>query len=103
MLKSIDLSYNQIVSPPKQIGWLDKSLRKLILSFNQIVTLPGDFTFLNPALRLELEQNPLDPVINMVTAKSMRVFVSGGFVTLVSARQMMWLHYNCIQSCKSDL
>ncbi len=66
VLKTIDLSYNQIVLPPKQIGWLDKSLRKLILSFNQIAMLPGDFTFLNPALRLELEQNPLDPVINMV-------------------------------------
>lgn len=36
-----------------------------LCSFNQIVHLPGDYSFLNPALRLELEQNPLDPVVAM--------------------------------------
>lgn len=43
-LRNIDLSHNQLTSAPKQIGWLDKSLRKLILSFNQIKMLPGEFT-----------------------------------------------------------
>lgn len=32
---------------------------------NQIKFLPGDMTYLNPALRLELDNNPLDPVIAM--------------------------------------
>ena len=27
--------------------------------------LPGDFTYLNPAIRLELDSNPLDPVLAM--------------------------------------
>lgn len=70
MLRIIDLSHNQLATAPKQIGWLEKSLRKLNLSFNQIVTLPGDFSFLNPALKLELEQNPLDPVIKMNYTRS---------------------------------
>lgn len=64
-LRTIDLSHNQLTTCPKQIGWLEKSLRKLVLNANQIKFLPGDMTFLNPALRLELDQNPLDPVIAM--------------------------------------
>ena len=63
--RNIDLSYNHLEAAPKQLGWLSQSLRKLILSFNQIKFLPGDFTYLNPALRLELDQNPLDPVVAM--------------------------------------
>jgi len=64
-LRNVDLSYNQMENAPKQLGWLGKTLRKLVLSFNQLKMLPGDFTYLNPALRLELEQNPLDPVVAM--------------------------------------
>jgi hypothetical protein len=74
-IRNIDLSYNHLVTAPKQIGWADKSLRKLILSFNQIKTLPGDFTYLNPALRLELENNPLDPVVAMNYKKGVPILL----------------------------
>jgi hypothetical protein len=41
-----------------EVGWIDKSIRKLDFAHNQIVELPGELCFCTPSLELKLDGNP---------------------------------------------
>jgi len=58
-LKVLDLSSNQLTELSKEIGWLGKSMRKLLLRNNRMKAVPGDLYFLNRAVQLDLSTNPL--------------------------------------------
>lgn len=60
-LRVLDLTGNQLTVLPREVGWLDQSMRKLLAGNNKLVGVPGELSFLNPAIELDLGNNPFKP------------------------------------------
>jgi len=63
-LRVLDLTANQLTVLPREVGWLDKSMRKLLAGNNRLPGIPGELSFLNPAIELDLGNNPFKVFIH---------------------------------------
>jgi hypothetical protein len=53
------MSNNMLERMPREIGYLDASMRKLNFANNRLVDVPGELCFLTPSLDLNLQNNQL--------------------------------------------
>eukprot|EP01087_Luapelamoeba_hula_P016885 TRINITY_DN5244_c0_g1_i1.p1 TRINITY_DN5244_c0_g1~~TRINITY_DN5244_c0_g1_i1.p1 ORF type:complete len:566 (-),score=94.91 TRINITY_DN5244_c0_g1_i1:21-1718(-) len=60
-LRVLDVGENQLTELPREVGWLDQSMRKLLAGQNRLQGIPGELSFLNPAIELDLSNNPFKP------------------------------------------
>lgn len=74
-LRVLDLTANQLTVLPREVGWLDKSMRKLLAGNNRLPGIPGELSFLNPAIELDLGNNPFKVSIYLLSLLVIPFFV----------------------------